>query len=284
MIIAITGAGGFIGKQLTLFLESKNNEVRAIRRINADTPATEIAQLLVGVDVVINLAGAPIIARWTKSYKKKLFDSRIITTRKIVEAIGLLDKKPELLISTSAVGMYAQEGEQTEDKFRLAEDYLGVICSAWELEAKKAIPFTRVAIVRMGIVLGKDGGALARLIPLFKLGLGGKIATGRQGFSWIHIYDVIQAIQFIMENKKLTGEFNFTAPGVVDNSRFTKVLSKLLRKPAFLSVPSLALKIVFGEGAIALTGGQFALPKHLLDEGFHFSFPDLKDALEDIIT
>ena len=282
MIIAITGAGGFIGKQLTAFFQAQGTEVRNIPRIQVATAAVEIAGLLDGVDVIINLAGAPIIGRWTKAYKKTLFDSRISTTRMIVEAIGLMDKKPGLLISASAIGIYSQEGEQTEKKFLKADDYLGVICSAWEQEAKKAVPFTRVVIARFGIVLGKDGGALTRMIPLFKSGLGGKIATGRQGFSWIHINDLLKAVQFIIDNRNLSGEFNFTAPEVVDNSKFTRVLSKIVKRPAFFAVPAFALKLLFGEGAIAITGGQFAPPKHLLGEGFQFRFPGLQEALKDI--
>jgi len=284
MIIAITGAGGFIGKQLTSFFEAKSNEVRRVPRIGSGTAAAEVAGFITGADVIINLAGSPIIGRWNEAYKKSLLDSRVITTRRLVEAINLLDTKPQLLISASAVGIYSQEGEQTENNFRIADDYLGQICSAWEVEAKKAIPFTRVAIIRLGIVLGKGGGALTRMLPLFRLGLGGKIASGKQGFSWIHITDLIKAVQFIIENEHLKGEFNFTAPEVVDNHKFTKVLGKVLHRPVFFAVPTVALKILFGEGSIAVTGGQSAPPKHLLDEGFRFNFPDLEGALRDIVA
>jgi uncharacterized protein (TIGR01777 family) len=284
MIIAITGAGGFIGKQLVSFFQNKNYELRTIQRIEAGTLTAEVARQLSGVDVIINLAGAPIIGRWNAAYKKLLFDSRIITTRKIVEAINLLDQKPKLLISASAIGIYSQEGIQTESNFNIADDFLGQICSAWELEAKEAVPVTRVAIIRLGIVLGKGGGALKRMLPLFKLGLGGKIASSKQGFSWIHTYDLINAIQFIIENEQQKGEFNFTAPEVVDNRTFTRQLAEVLKRPAFFHVPVLALKVLFGEGAIAVTGGQFAPPEHLLDAGFRFKFPDLTSALKDITS
>jgi len=284
MNIAISGANGFIGKQLTSYFQAKGNDVRSISRIKEGTPVSEIVMQLSGVDVIINLAGAPIVARWTRKYKKTLFDSRINTTRKIVEAINLMDKKPELLISASAVGIYSSVGTQTESKYQVANDYLGEICSAWELEAKKAVPFSRVAITRFGIVLGKDGGALKRILPLFRYGLGGKIASGKQGFSWIHVYDVIHAIEFIIENPQLSGEFNLTAPDLIDNSKFTKVLSKMLGKPALLRVPAFALKLIFGEGSIAVTGGQFAFPEHLTDEGFQFSYPDIKFALDDLTS
>jgi len=283
MLIAISGASGFIGKQLTLFLQSKENEIRTIARIHYSTPIAEVALQLAGVDVVINLAGAPVVNRWTKAYKKTLLDSRIITTRKIVEAIGIMDKKPELLISASAIGIYSQEGEHTENNFQLADDYLGEICSAWELEAKKAKPFTRVAITRFGIVLGKDEGALNRMLPLFRFGLGGRIASGKQGFSWIHVYDVVHAIYFIIGNNKAEGEFNFTAPQIVDNSKFTSLLASKLRKSAFFTVPLFALRLVFGEGSIAVAGGQFVKPQHLLEAGYEFDYPELSKALDDII-
>jgi len=282
MIIAISGAGGFIGKQLTSTFESENIEVRHLPRMKAETSSNEIARMLTAVDVIINLAGSPIIGRWNKEYKKELFDSRIVTTRKIMEAIGLTDTKPRLLISASAVGIYSQAGEQTEDNFQIADDFLGQICNAWELEAKKAIPYTRVAIIRLGIVLGKGGGALERMLPLFRMGLGGKISSGKQGFSWIHSTDLVRAVQFLIENEKMKGEFNFTAPEVVDNAQFTRVLAKVLKRPAFFAVPSFALKVLFGEGSIAVTGGQFAPPKHLQEEGFRFNFPDLEGALRDI--
>ena len=171
MIIAITGAGGFIGKQLSSFFQAKSNEVRRIPRIDSGTTAAGVAAFITGVDVIINLAGSPIIGRWNEAYKKSLLNSRVITTSKLVEAIDLLATKPKLLISASAVGIYSQEGEQTESTFQIADDYLGQICCAWEAEAKKAVPLTRVAIMRLGIVLGKGGGALARMMPYSSLDL-----------------------------------------------------------------------------------------------------------------
>ena len=284
MIIAISGAGGFIGKQLTAFFRSKGHEVRRIPRISPGTAVAEVAASISGADVIINLAGAPIIGRWTPSYKKALFDSRVITTRKIAEAIGLCQVKPGLLISASAIGIYAPGKEQTEDNFSKSNDYLGEICLAWEAEAQKAKPFTRVAIARFGVVLAKNGGALAKMLPVFKAGLGGKIASGTQGFSWIHIADLAEAMNFLVQNKDVSGEFNFTAPGITNNKGFTKTLAGVLKRPAFFAVPAFMLKIIFGEGAIAVTGGQFAPPKHLIDAGFRFHFPDLDGALKDLIT
>lgn len=282
--IAISGGRGFVGSQLASFFKAKGDEVLIIPRIQENTSELELSKLFVGVEVVINLAGAPIVGRWTKKYKKILFESRIITTRKIVDALAMMETKPKLLISASAVGIYATDKEQTEGDFQMANDYLGYICQNWENEANKAIPFTRVAIIRLGIVLGKGGGALARMIPLFKVGLGGKIASGNQGFSWIHISDVANAIEYIIENQSLSGEFNFTAPQVVDNKTFTKVLADISKRPAFFIVPLFALKLIFGEGSIAVAGGQFAPPDRLLKEKFNFTFPLLKAALKDVIS
>jgi len=282
MVIAISGSGGFIGKNLHAFFTAEGYEVRGIPRISKATGNAELVSLLSGTDVVINLAGAPIIGRWSKAYKQELYDSRVITTGKIVEAINSMGKKPGLLVSASAVGIYAREGTHTETNFRLANDYLGDICKAWETEAEKVIPGTRVAIARFGIVLGKQGGAMAQMLPLFKLGLGGKIASGKQGFSWIHISDVVNAVNFIIGNKSLSGVFNFTAPGITDNSSYTGLLAKVLKRPAFFTVPAFALRILFGEGSIAVAGGQFAPPNHLLAAGYRFRFPDLEGALTDI--
>ena len=282
MIIAISGANGFIGKHLCAYFTTKGYELRLIPRIQSRTSTKELATLLNGVDVIINLAGASIVKRWTVAYKKVLKESRCISTNKIVEAISQLEIKPQLLISASAIGIYSQEGQHTESNFTLANDYLGEVCRDWETEAKNAIPTTRVAIIRFGIVLGKDGGILKRLLPVFKLGLGGRIASGRQGVSWIHIYDVMQAIQFIIDNKNLSGEFNLTAPNVVDNRKFTKVLAKLLNRPAFFTIPSWMINLIYGKESVAIAGGQFAHPENLLNSGFKFAFPTLVGALDDI--
>lgn len=284
MIIAISGSNGFIGSELTSCFREQKNEVRRIRRIDAKTPVHDIVDDILGADVIINLAGAPIVNRWTQTYKKLLFDSRIITTAKMVEAIKTLDKKPELFISTSAVGIYSQSGKHSENNFHPADDYLAEICEAWETEAGKALPYTRVVIARLGIVLGKGGGALSRIIPLFKLGLGGKIGNGKQGFSWIHIQDVIGAIQFLIENKQLSGNFNFTAPDLVDNAAFTGTLAEVLKRPAYLPVPLFGLKMLFGEGSIAVAGGQFAYPENLINAGYQYCYPELDAALREIIS
>jgi len=283
MIITISGAGGFIGKQLTYYFQLKGHDVRSISRIGPKTTVDEVISQLKEVDVIINLAGAPFFGRWTRRHKINLLESRVNTTRKIVEAISLMDIKPKLLISASTVGIYSQQGEQTESDFLIADNYIGKICSAWEQEATKAVPFTRVAITRFGMVLGKGGGVLGRLLPWFRLGLGGRIASGRKGFSWIHIYDVIQAMDFIIENPKVSGEFNLTAPNITDNKKFTRLLARIMGKPVIFQPPSFVLRFLFGKSATIIMGGQLILPKRLIETGYQFSFPNLKLALEDLI-
>ena len=282
MIIAISGSSGFIGKHLCTYYNTKGYELRLIPRIQSRTSTTELITLLKGVDVIINLAGASSVKRCTVAYKKVLKESRCLSTRKIVEAISMLEIKPQLLISASAIGIYSQEGQHTETNCNLSDDYLGEICRIWESEAKKAMLITRVVIIRFGIVLGKDGGILKRLLPVFKLGLGGRIASGNQVVSWIHIYDVIQAIQFIIDNRNLTGEFNLTTPNIVSNRKFTKVLANTLNRPAIFTIPAWVIRMIYGKESVAIAGGQYAFPEHLLNAGFHFTFPTLVGALDDI--
>lgn len=282
MIIAISGASGFIGRHLSTYFSSKGNEVRNIPRI--ESGLAEFIKTIEGTDVVINLAGAPVIGRWSRSYKDKLVSSRVKTTLQIVEAINAAEKKPELLISASAIGIYSAQGEHTESKCVEADDFLGKLCREWETAAKGKPEDTRLAIVRMGIVLGKDGGAFQRMFPLFRKGLGGKIASGKQGFSWIHIYDVVQAIDYIISNRQVQGVFNFTAPQVVDNHKFTLVLARAVGRRAFMAVPAFMLRLLFGEGSVAVAGGQFVHPENLQKAGFMFNYPKLSDAVDDLIN
>ena len=283
MIVAITGSGGFIGKHLCAFFQTRGYVLRKLYRIHAKSDIARLTEVLEEVDIVVNLAGASINRRWTRKSKKIMMDSRSITTQKIVEAIKLASKKPKLLLSSSAVGIYAQEGIHTEKEFKLADDFLSEICQEWEREALKAMPYTRVCVVRFGVVLGKEGGILKRLIPLFKAGFGGRIGSGKQPMSWIHIYDVIKAIDLMIETETMNGIYNLTSPQAVTNQKFTRVLASQFNEPAFMAVTSWVLNLLYGEGAKAIGGGQNVLPQRLLDAGFKFNFPTLAEALDDII-
>lgn len=283
--VAMTGATGFVGGHLRKDFESRGWSVKAITREDLKGTAEGLAGVIEGHDAIVNLAGAPILARWSREYKDVLRSSRIETTRKVVEAMGLLNEKPRVLVSTSAVGIYGSGGIFTEKDFPSGNDFLGRLASDWEAEAMKAENFgVRTVILRLGVVLGADGGALKTMLTPFKMGLGGKIGNGRQGFSWVHIDDVISAYRSAIENSAYKGAYNLTAPEPITNGEFTHMLASALSRPAVLSVPVFALRLQFGEGAEVLAKGQRVVPERLVKEGFSFRFPDAESALADIFV
>lgn len=280
--IVISGASGFVGSHLVEHFEHKGMEVLALGRNDFKKDITQLPGKLEGAHAVIHLAGAPIIKRWTKAHKEAIYHSRVDTTNLLVEAIKETKVKPGILISTSAVGIYEDDKEHTEESEALSDGFMGEVCKDWEASALGARPYTQVAIFRLGIVLGKGGGALQTMLPLFKAGLGGKIGDGHQGFSWIHLKDLIRAYDFVMENN-LDGVYNLTAPQPVSNAAFTHELAEALNRPAAIPVPEFGLKLLYGEGAQALTAGAFVRPAKLISSGFSFKYPVLKEALEDIV-
>lgn len=282
--ISITGASGFVGGNLTKRFKALGWSVTAIEKEDFQRGNERINTLLLGSDAVINLAGAPIIGKWTEQYKKILLESRINTTRTLVDCMHSLNPKPNVFISTSAVGIYSDKGEHTENKFSYADDFLGSLAKQWETEALRAEDIgLRTVIFRFGIVLGKNGGALQEMLPPFRLGLGGTIGNGSQAFSWIHIEDLVKAYIRAISDNNFKGIYNLTAPNPTTNKELTKTLSETLNKPAIFRVPEFALKIKFGEGAQALIKGQRVMPERLIQSGFVFTFPDIKSAIEDIL-
>lgn len=278
--IAITGASGFVGTSLKKYFSALGYKIISISRdILNDNKKLE--ETLNQTDIVINLAGANIINRWSESYKKLLYSSRIETTSKIVNAINSIQNKPKLLISTSAVGIYDNKTTYDENG-SYSNDFLSNLCQDWEKEAKKAKnETTKVSIFRFGIVMGKDGGALQKMITPFKLGLGGTIGDGKQAFSYIHIEDLLNAYKFVIENE-FEDTFNLTAPVPTTNKGLTQALGKTLKRPTILPVPQFVLNIIFSEGARVLTDGQSAIPKKLLDLGFKFRFKTIEETIEDL--
>jgi len=279
MKIAIAGASGFVGSFLCNFFSQKGYEVSkiGIKDFNGDFSAK-----LKGAEFVINLCGAPIIGRWSEDYKKILISSRIETTKKLVGAIAALEQKPKAFFSASAVGYYA-EGDNDEFSYEKANDFLGNLCENWENEAKKVENAeVRCINMRFGIVVGRNGGAMAQMLPIFKAGLGGKIGSGKQGFSWIYLSDLARAIEFIYD-KGLNGVFNFTAPSPTTNAGLTKALGAVLHRPTIFPVPEFALRLLYSQGAKVLTSGQRVYPKRLIDEGFEFEYKTIEDALKDAI-
>lgn len=279
--IAITGATGFVGTNLTKFFKNLNYNIIPISReiLNDES---KLKNVLEQSDVVINLAGANIIGRWTPQYKELLYSSRIDTTSKIVNAINTVENKPKLLISTSAVGIYDNKDTHDENG-TFANDFLSTLCQNWEKEALKAKnETTKVSIFRFGIVLGKDGGAFAKMITPFRLCLGGIIGSGNQAFSYVHIDDLMNAYQFVIE-KNLDGIFNLTAPKPTTNLLFTRALGKALKRPTIFPVPEFVLKLIFSEGAKVLTDGQDVIPKKLLSLGFKFKFSNIEETLKALV-
>lgn len=281
--IVIAGGSGFVGQNLKTFFTKLDYKVSAISR-DVLNDKDKLQELLASSDVVINLSGANIINRWSESYKKLLYSSRIDTSSKIVAALNNIEdvnKKPKLLISTSAVGIYDNKAIYAEDG-NYSNDFLSNLCQDWEKEALKASSAnTKVAIFRFGIVLGEGGGALSKMLLPFKMGLGGVIGSGNQAFSYIHIEDLLNAYKFVIE-KELDGVFNLCAPEPTTNKGLTKALGKALNRPTFFPVPEFILEIIFSEGAKVLTDGQSAIPKKLLDNGFVFKYKNIEETINNI--
>lgn len=283
--IAMSGASGFVGSRLTAFFRKKGWQMIPLGREDFKLAPEDLGKRLQDAEVIINLAGAPIIERWTEGYKKIIYTSRVEVTEKIVTACSLLEKRPHLLISTSAVGYYASEGVHTEDKHVKADDFLGALTRAWEGAALQAREIgMRVVIFRLGVVLGREGGPLKKMLTPFKAGLGGTIGDGSQPFSWVHIDDLIRAYDRVMNDPSCEGIYNLTAPNPTTNKGLTKALSAALHKPAVLQIPRFLLRLQFGEGAQVLTKGQKVLPKRLLDAGFQFKFSDIEAAVRHCVV
>ena len=250
---------------------------------NEELPPLEALE---GADGIINLMGESISKRWDENQKKKIYNSRIFGTRKLVEAMEKLKKKPAVFVSTSAIGVYGNRGpEEINEASTVGSDFLAKVCLDWENEANKARnQEARVAIIRVGIVLGHGGGALAQMLPIFKLGGGGPLGSGRQFMSWIHIDDLASMYVEALKNHEIKGVLNGTSPYPVTNAEFTKVLGKVVRRPAFLPAPSFAIKIAFGEMSQILLEGQKVLPVKFKEAKFRFRMPTLEMALKESIS
>ena len=269
-IIAITGANGFVGKHL-------QNTFSHVVVLHRDDSVAMLIDKLKGVDVVINLAGAPIVKRWSESYKRVLYESRIETTCKLVEAVNQSEVK--YFISTSAIGIYPNDKACDEYTTEYADDFLAKLCRDWEREALKCVKPT--AILRFGVVLGKNGGALQKMLLPFKLGLGGVIGDGKMMTSWIHISDLMKMYQFLIDHKA-EGVYNAVAPHPVTNSTFTRALGKALGRPTFMSLPIFVLKAIYGEASCVLTDSKEVYPKKIEALGFSFGYDTIDDALVEI--
>lgn len=298
MKIAIAGGNGFVGKALTEFLLMSQHQVFILTRNTKSYPpihnVTYISWLhdghrpeeqLEGIDTIINLAGTSLNSgRWTASRKKEIIESRLTATQEIKRIITALKQKPSVLLNASAVGYYGTSSDKvfTEQDQRQPSDFLSQTVQLWEAEAAEAE--IRTIYMRFGVILGKDEGALPRMVFPYKLYGGGTVGSGQQILSWIHIQDVVQAVLHCIATPSLSGAVNFTAPTPANMRMFGQTIAKVLNRPHWMPVPAFALKLLLGEMSVLVLEGQAVLPKQLMSHGFSFSYPNLEDALSDLLS
>lgn len=297
MRVFIVGGTGFVGVNLTRRLRARGDEVTVMGQTAARPRGLDAAvpivagdarfpgawqESIAGHDVVVNLAGVSIFTRWTAAAKRAIRESRVLTTRNVVEALPA--GGGVTLVSTSAVGYYGFHGnEELDEEAGPGSDFLARLCVEWEAEAGRARERgARVVVTRFGIVLGPGGGVLGQMAPLFRWGLGGPLGSGRQWFSWVHVEDLFAAMVHVVGAGGGGGAYNFAAPGPVSNRELTRQLARTLHRPAFVPAPAFAVRLALGEFANVILEGQRVLPRRLLAEGFRFRYPTLASALGDL--
>lgn len=285
MKIAISGTNGYIGQNLVKKLKKLDHECLLIERKNLYN-IPELTSFLNGTDAVIHLAGAPILRRWTETSKTQILNSRVITSSNIAEAIKLLpeERQPKIFISASAIGIYAAGSRHNETSQVFSTDFVGEVVRQWENSTSELPDSMRKIKFRIGLVLGKEAKTITKLLPIFKFGLGGKIGSGKQPFPFIHIEDLLRAMLWGLNKTDAEGIYNLVAPERISNKQFTKALAQKLHKPAFIPVPAIALKLIFGEASALLLKSPEVYPKRLLNQGFSFIFPDIQSCLDEIIA
>ena len=294
----ITGATGLVGKHLVGRLEdvvvvSRNADEarRRLGKVEAHAWNPEAgpapADAIRGVEVVFNLLGEPVFeGRWTDEKKRRIHDSRVVGTRNLVSAIEASESRPKVLVSASAVGYYGDRGdEQLDESSRKGDGFLADVCAEWEREAMAAEKLgVRVVCVRVGVVLAPHGGALATMLTPFRMGVGGRLGSGRQWMPWVHIKDLVGVMLHASRNDAIRGPINGVAPHPVTNVDFTRTLAKAVHRPALLPVPRIALRLALGEVSDILLASQRVFPKVAEQSGYVFEHPDLADALDDVMT
>jgi uncharacterized protein len=294
MKITITGASGMIGAKLVERLRARGDEVTTLSRKPSspgavawqpeDEPAPAAA--LAGRDSVIHLAGENVAQRWSDDAKRRIRSSRELGTRHLVAGIEAADPRPRVLVSSSAVGIYGPHGdEELDEQTPAGNDFLAEVCVVWEREAERAAALgLRVVMVRTGVVLDQGGGALAKMLPFFKLGVGGPVAGGEQYMPWIHVDDVVGLYLAALDGDAWNGPVNASAPRPVTNKTFSQALGRALHRPAFAPVPGLAVRTLYGEMAEIVTKGQRVIPRRAQELGFAFEHEDLDEALRSALS
>jgi uncharacterized protein (TIGR01777 family) len=278
--VAVTGGTGTIGREVVRQLRERGDDVVVVSRKPGDGTVTWEALDLSGFDGVINLAGAPIDQRWTDEGKKRIRESRLDSTRRVVDALRAAEPRPRVLVSQSAEGYYPRGNAPVGEDSPPGSGFLSEVVQAWEAEARKAEELgVRVVTARAGVVLSKDGGALPKMLTPFKLGVGGPVAGGEQPFPWIDIRDVAGALVFLLDTDAAAGAVNVVAPDKHTNKTFTKALGKAIRRPTVFPVPSLAMKVLYGEMSSTVTEGSNPDPAKLEGLGYRYDRPKLDDSL-----
>jgi hypothetical protein len=295
MNVLVAGGTGFVGRRVCAALAARGDVVTVVsrdpaaarRRTQPVPPGISHRGWLPELDAydaIVNLAGEPIFGpRWNAERKAALRASRVDSTRRIVDAIGAATEPPTVLVNASAIGYYGDRGaEPLPETAAPGDDLMAGICAAWEAEARRSP--VRTAILRLGVVLGPDGGALAQMLPPFRLGLGGPIGLGRNHFSWVHLDDVVGLVLLALDDDSISGPVNATSPGVVTNAAFSRALGRALHRPAIFPVPPFALRVLFGEVAQVLTASQNCVPEAARRSGYAFRFPEIEPALRDVLA
>lgn len=297
MQILLTGGTGLVGRALCRHFSQQGHSLIVLSRDPGKVAglcsgargigSLEELNVTDAVDAVINLAGAPIADRpWTKGRRRMLRESRIDLTRNLVDWMSRRDQAPGVLLSASATGWYGDRGEEQLDETSAAPvaDFASQLCQDWEAEVMRAAELgTRVACLRFAPVLAADGGMLARLLPVFRLGLGGRLGSGQQWMPWIHLDDLVRLFDHLLSNDDCQGIYNACSPMPVRNAEFTRILAQTVRRPAIFPAPAWLLRLALGEMSILLTGGQHVMPKRTADSGFDWQYPELSAALQQLL-
>lgn len=300
MRVGITGGTGLIGRNIAKKLSARGDEVVIFsRKSNLPESLKDLQKIEIisnpiptpdqigDLDAIINLTGEAVIGeRWTDKRKEELKNSRVIFTQELVRNIGKASQKPKVYISGSAIGYYGMWDSgvpEFDESMGAGQDFLAELCVEWERAGLEAKTMTRVVLARIGIVLSLEGGALFQMLTPFKAFVGGPVASGKQYMSWIHIDDIVKAFIYLLDNEKLEGPFNLTAPKPVSNEAFSHALGDAMGRPSFMRVPGFALHVLYGDGAEVVLKGQNVPPRRLLDSGFEFHFRDIEGALKNIL-